>query len=164
MLGVLLADGEWIVTLSSIAAREYDFVQAVLAFDPAMSPIAHDWSTVPKRSLGGHDLTAFLEPQTPAAPQKAFFKVHEPTPPGATRTSRLKGLPLAGGPGCFCAAPKLISYLTQDAGSSLLPPKSIAMLELWCGKSENDWSHAKFAPSCGKCRRILPTLACRAPA
>jgi hypothetical protein len=37
------------------------------------------------------------------------------------------------------------------------------MIELWCGKSENQWEHGKLAPSCGNCSRILPTLACRAP-
>ncbi|MGQ0649676.1 MAG: hypothetical protein ACT4P7_19150 [Gemmatimonadaceae bacterium] len=162
MLGVFLADGEWIVTLSSVAAVSQEFVNAVLDFDPAMSPIAHDWSTVPRRSLGGHDLTSWLHPPTKGAPINVFFKVSEPQPPPAQGRKFRHTLPLAGGEGCYCAAPKLISYLTQDAGAALLPPASVAMIELWCGKAQGNWSHGHLARSCEECKRILPTLACRA--
>lgn len=163
MLGLLIADSEWVVTLSSIAPVSQEFVLAVDDFAPNMSPITHDWSTVPKRSLGGHDLSAFLQPTSPTTPLKAFFKVVEPLPAGPGPAPSRRTLPLAGGPGCFCAAPKLFSYLTQDAGAASLPPQNLTMIELWCGKSENQWEHGKLAPSCGNCSRILPTLACQAP-
>ena len=162
MLGVLIADSEWIVTLSSVAAVSQDFVNAVDDFAPGLSPIAHDWSTVPKRSLGGHDLTSFLQTPSPTSPLKAFFKVAEPPPRALGTTAPRETLPLAGGPGCFCAAPKLISYLTQDVGAATLPPRHLAMIELWCGASQGKWEHGAFAVSCGNCSRILPTLACRA--
>ena len=164
MLGIMVADGEWIVSLSSVASVSQEFVKAVLDFDPDMSPIAHDWSTVPKRSLGGHDLSAWLLPPSPTAPLKGFFKVLEPTAASTGTVAARSTLPLAGGPGCLCAAPKLISYLTQDAGAALLPPKSVALIELWCGADYYSRKHGQVAVSCQNCRRILPTLACRAPA
>lgn len=163
MLGLLFADSEWVVTLSSVAAVSQDFVNAVDDFAPGLSAIAHDWSTVPKRSLGGHDLSAYLHPPTPTSPLKAFFKVSEATAPGSGTKGNRLSLPLAGGPGCLCAAPKLFSYLTQDAGASLLPPHHLTMIELWCGASQGQWEHGAHAVSCGNCRRILPTLACRSP-
>lgn len=162
MLGVMLADGEWIVSLSNVAAVSQDFVSAVLDFDPAMSPIAHDWSTVPARSLGGHDLRALFVPSMPNDSGRAWFQVKESEPAKSPRRGRRFALPLAGGPDCICAAPKLISYLTQDAGAELLPPKSLAMVELWCGADYFARRHRQLALSCDNCRRILPTLACRA--
>jgi hypothetical protein len=162
MLGVMLADGEWVVSLSSIASLEEEFVNAVLELGPMMSPIAHDWSTVPVRTLGGHDIRDLLKTPAGGTTWQAIFKVHEPAPNPREPKPR-HTLPLAGGPGCVCAAPKLVSYLTQDAGAASLPPKQIAMLELWCGKSEGSWTHKLPAPSCSKCQRILPTLMCRSP-
>jgi hypothetical protein len=163
MLGLLFADSEWVVTLSSVAAVSLDFVEAVDDFAPGISAIAHDWSTVPKRSLGGHDLSAYLHPPTPESPLNVCFKVTE----AAVGTAPAKGsrskLPVAGGPSCFCAAPKLFSYLTQDAGAATLPPHHITMIELWCGAAQGQWDHGRLAVSCGNCSRILPTLACRAP-
>jgi hypothetical protein len=163
MLGLLFADGDWVVTLSSVAAVSQDFVEAVMDFAPGLSPIAHDWSTVPKRSLGGHDLSAWLQPPTASSPLKAFVKVVEPQATGTGAQGSRRSLPLAGGPGCLCAAPKLFSYLTQDAGAAHLPPAQLTMIELWCGASQGSWVHGAFAVSCGNCSRILPTLACRAP-
>lgn len=163
MLGLLIADSEWVVTLSSVAAVSQAFVNAVDDFAPGLCPIAHDWSTVPKRSLGGHSLSSFLQAPSSTTPLKAFFKVTEPPPKVLGATAPRNTLPLAGGPGCFCAAPKLFSYLTQDAGAATLPPRHLTMIELWCGASQGKWEHGAFAVSCGNCSRILPTLACRAP-
>ncbi len=170
MLGVMRADGEWIVSLSSVASVSQDFVNIVLDYNATMSPIAHDWSTVPVRSLGGHDIRSLLvtreskkpakktsgKTSTPApTPLNSLFKVHADDP-------SLKPLPIAGGPGCFCAAPKLVSYLTQDSGSQLLPPGRINMIELWCGAASATRKHREVATSCLKCANILPTLMCRA--
>lgn len=163
MLGLLFADSEWIVTLSSVAAVAQDFVTAVDDFAPGIVAVAHDWSTVPTRSLGGHDLTPYLHPMTPGTPMKAFFKVTQAAERGAQPRGARTALPLAGGPGCLCAAPKLFSYLAQDAGVDDLPPDHLTMIELWCGASQGAWVHGALAVSCGNCSRILPTLACRAP-
>jgi hypothetical protein len=152
-----------VVTLSSVAAVSQDFVLAVDDFAPGMVALAHDWSTVPKRSLGGHDLSAYLKPPTPSTPLKAFFKVTEVTGSGPGGQRAATSLPLAGGPGCFCAAPKLLSYLTQDAGAASLPPQQLTMIVLWCGLAQGQWTHGALAASCTNCSRILPTLACRAP-
>jgi hypothetical protein len=163
MLGVMYADGEWIVTLSHVAAVEYEFVHTVMKMGGRMSPIAHDWSTVPRRSLGGHDIRHLLSTERRAGTWNAYFEVKGPD--GAARPEGI-----AGGPGCVCAAPKLVSYLTQDAGAHLLPPREVAMVELWCGATRTDRQgnatrrHKEIAVSCSNCRKILPTLFCRAPA
>lgn len=160
MLGVMYADGEWIVTLSHIAAVQYDFVRIATQMGPRVSPIAHDWSTVPRRSLGGHDISGFLSTERRNGTWKAYFEVRS-----ANGAPRPEGI--AGGPHCVCAAPKLISYLTQDAGAHLLPPSEAAMVELWCGADHRDRTgtvarrHGEIAVSCSNCRKILPTLLCR---
>lgn len=114
MLGIMVADGEWIVSLSSVASVSQEFVDAVLDFDPDMSPIAHDWSTVPKRSLGGHDLSAWLLPPSPTAPLKGFFKVVEPTAASAGTVAARSTLPLAGGAGVSVRGAK--AHLVPHAG------------------------------------------------
>lgn len=157
MLGVMEADGEWIVCLSGSASIFQEFVNAVLAFDPHMSPIAHSWVTVPKRTLGGHDIQKLLRPEGKGVTWERGLMVQET---GPTRVS----LPIAGGEGCWCAAPKIISYLTQDVGAQLLPPKEMALIELWCGKAVGERRHKQLAASCDNCRRILPTLMCRSAA
>jgi hypothetical protein len=159
MLGVMYADGEWIITLSHVAAVQQEFVQIVLGIEGRMSPIAHDWSTIPKRSMGGHDISGLLTPTFKRDAWQSYFSVYD----GAGKLREA----IAGGPACVCAAPKLISYLTQDAGASRLPPREFSMVELWCGASLVDSkggiarSHKQIAKSCSNCERVLPTLLCR---
>ena len=148
MLGVMQADGRWIVCLSGGASVRWPFIRLMRDYDSSIAAIAHDWATVPKRSLGGHDIAHLLVP---------------PGPNGRRRFLRRRGGGVAGGPGCWCAAPKLVSYLTQDAGSARLPPSRLALFELWCGKSTNRRHHRQPAESCANCRLILPTLMCRNP-
>lgn len=155
MLGVMQADGEWIVCLSHVASVDQDFIAACEEFDASISAIAHDWSTVPRRTLGGHDITKLLQPAAKGVTWTEMVKV--------TAGPRNRALPLAGGPGCVCAAPKLVSYLTQDAGAEHLPPSSLNMIELWCGAPTRIRRHKQFAASCENCRWILPTLMCRNP-
>lgn len=154
MLGVMKADGEWIVCLSHVASVQWEFIRECEDFDPSISAIAHDWSTVPTRSLGGHDLRALLVPAARGVTWKDMVNVKSSDP-------RQRPLPIAGGAACVCAAPKLVSYLTQDAGADRLPPNSIAMIELWCGAATRTRRHKQFAASCENCRWILPTLMCR---
>lgn len=157
MLGVMKVDHEWIVCLSSVASVQWEFVRECLAFDASIAPIAHDWSTVPTRSLGGRSITHLLKPVANGATWADGARVRP-----ANR--RQKRLPIAGGRGCICAAPKLVSYLTQDAGATNLPPRDIAMIELWCGATLGRRTHRQLAASCENCRGILPTLMCRVPA
>lgn len=150
MLGVMTADDQWIVCLSGGASVAWPFIRTMLDYDPSIAAIAHDWSTVPKRSLGGHDISHLLVPLSPSGQLRHFL--------------RKKGGGVAGGPGCWCAAPKLVSYLTQDAGSARLSCSSkVALFELWCGKSTSKRHHRQPATSCANCRLILPTLMCRNP-
>ena len=157
MLGVLYADGAWIVTLSNMAAQSWDFVRTVDAYSPDASAIAHQWSTVPTRSMGGRDIRGIISTSVKHARTDVCFKVDEPLLHGPKRST----VAMVGGERCVCAAPKLISYLTQDAASSKLPPQHVSMIEIWCGASRSGWKHGELADSCSFCARILPTLACR---
>jgi hypothetical protein len=149
MLGVMKASGSWIVCLSGGASVEYRFIQLMLDYDPDVAAIAHDWSTVPTRSLGGHDLTKLIKPLQASKEWRHYLK------------DSTGGV--AGGPGCWCAAPKVVSYLTQDVAGGTLPPTNISMIELWVGKETKTRAHTEFAASCANCRKILPTLMCRKP-
>jgi hypothetical protein len=149
MLGVMTADDRWIVCLSGGASVAWQFIRMMRDYDPSIAAIAHDWATVPKRSLGGHDIGNLLVPLAPGGHLRHFL--------------RQKGGGVAGGPGCWCAAPKLVSYLTQDAGSRRLPPSGLALFELWCGKATGTRRHRQPAESCANCKLILPTLMCRNP-
>ena len=158
MLGVLRADGRWIVTLSNSAAQSWNFVRMVSDFSADAIPVAHGWATVPKRSLGGKDVSRYIATQVRHGQSEVCFKVDEPLLHGSKRST----VASVGGHLCVCAAPKLISYLTQDAGSYRLPPQELSMVEIWCGADQRHWHHGDIAHSCGFCARILPTLACRA--
>jgi hypothetical protein len=149
MLGVMTAGDEWIVCLSGGASVAWEFIRTMLNYDPTVAAIAHDWSTVPKRSLGGYDISKLIVPLAPSGQWRHYL--------------REAGGGVAGGPGCWCAAPKLVSYLTQDAGSASLPPAKLALFELWCGKATSNRKHRQPAESCPNCRLILPTLMCRSP-
>ena len=94
-----------------------------------------------------HALVKVMAPQTNAAGVSAFSPITA----------------IAGGVSCVCAAPKIISYLTQDAGRHRLPPHNVAMVEVWCGKTNGDHRHGEVRPSCPNCSRLLPTLLCRVP-
>lgn len=160
MLGLLMADGEIVVCMSGDTALQQEFLYIVQDTDPSMSPIAHNWSTVPKRTLGGRSLAALVRADAIARPD-TLVKVQEKIDDGKGGWRFSATTALVGGKECVCAAPKIISYLTQDAGSHLLPPRNVAMVEVWCGKTNGQHKHGDVRPSCFKCQRLLPTLLCR---
>jgi hypothetical protein len=140
MLGVLLVDGKWVVTLSGGASVPEKFHDTVAEFDPHIATFAHDRYEVPARSLGGHRIAEVLATRGSAAARPATW-----------------------GQGCACAAPKLISYWTQPTGRPYVPPKRVHMVEVWCGKASDNRQHGERAFSCATCGAIMPTLLCRAP-
>jgi hypothetical protein len=82
---------------------------------------------------------------------------------------RMLGLLRVGGrparwPGCFCAAPKLLSYWMQERpGVRTDPGGECHLVELWCGAPTARRRHGERAWSCATCGRVLATLLCRAP-
>jgi hypothetical protein len=140
MLGVLRVDGRWVAVLSGQAAVPEAFHAAVADVDPAIATLAHDRYEVPGRSLGGHDIRQAL---------------------GAI--PRLTVARPAQWPGCYCAAPKLLSYWMQPTRRAYAIPHRVHMVELWCGAASATRRHGERAASCATCGRVLSTLLCRAP-
>lgn len=139
MLGVLLVDGSWVATLSGGASVPQDFHETVAGFDPTIATFAHDRYEVPSRSLGGHRIIEVF-----------------------ARRGQRAGRPAVQGPGCACAAPKLLSYWTQPTSHPYAPPKDVHMVEAWCGKATGTRRHGQRAASCATCGAIMSTLLCRA--
>jgi len=139
MLGALLVDGRWVVTLSGDANMPEQFHDTVAAFDPLIATFAHDRYEVPARSLGGHSIAEVLG-----------------------LNGLVSGRPAPWANGCACAAPKLISYWTQPTGRPYVPPRRVHMVEVWCGRANGKWRHGERVKSCATCGRIMSTLLCRA--
>jgi hypothetical protein len=141
MLGLLRVGTRHVVALSGRAAVPEEFHAVVEAYDASFATIAHDRYEVPARSLGGHDIRSTLL--------------------GARGLNA--GRP-ARWPGCFCAAPKLLSYWMQERpGVRTAPGGECHLVELWCGAPTARRRHGERAWSCATCGRVLATLLCRAP-
>jgi hypothetical protein len=139
MLGVLNVDGSWVATLSGGATVPEEFHDTVGGFNPRIMTFAHDRYEVPARSLGGHGIAEVLAGRGLVAAMPASW------------------------PGCFCAAPKLISYWTQATGRPYTAPTRVHMVEAWCGNASTRRQHGERAASCMTCREVMSTMMCRTP-
>lgn len=178
MIGVLFTPTHQYVAVSGRPGGMTHVRDAVVRANRRVTFILSEYAPVPERSIGGHDVRRFFErigaDRNQAAIPEKYQAVLDPhyrhtRVTSASKADPKKGTPppigvfervLGGGPGCVCAAPKLLSPFTHRHSPLIRPDDSLEMVEVWAGETGKR-VYGEVQTSCEFCRWILPTLLCR---